>query len=87
MTETALGNQPITGPERIDMLDALRGFALFGILLMNLEAFTGPIIAGDNRHRCPACGCRPLERRVHLHFRAGQVLDPVLDPVRGRFCA
>jgi uncharacterized protein len=44
MTETALGNQPITGPERIDMLDALRGFALFGILLMNLEAFTGPIL-------------------------------------------
>jgi uncharacterized protein len=43
MTETALGNQPITGPERIDMLDAIRGFALFGILLMNLEAFTGPI--------------------------------------------
>jgi uncharacterized protein len=43
MTETALGSQPITGPERIDMLDAIRGFALFGILLMNLEAFTGPI--------------------------------------------
>jgi uncharacterized protein len=29
---------------RIDMLDAIRGFALFGILLMNLEAFNGPII-------------------------------------------
>lgn len=31
-------------PARIDMLDGIRGFALFGILLMNLEAFNGPII-------------------------------------------
>lgn len=29
---------------RIEMLDAIRGFALFGILLMNLEAFNGPIL-------------------------------------------
>ena len=43
MTDSTLVCQPIAGPERIDMLDALRGFALFGILLMNLEAFTGPI--------------------------------------------
>lgn len=35
---------PNTGPGRIDMLDAIRGFALFGILLMNLEAFNGPIL-------------------------------------------
>lgn len=44
MTSTTLDSQPIKGPERIDMLDAIRGFALFGILLMNLEAFTGPIM-------------------------------------------
>lgn len=30
-------------PERIELLDAIRGFALLGILLMNLEAFNGPI--------------------------------------------
>lgn len=30
--------------ERIRFLDAVRGFALFGILLMNLEAFTGPLL-------------------------------------------
>lgn len=35
---------PNTGPGRIDMLDTIRGFALFGILLMNLEAFNGPIL-------------------------------------------
>jgi uncharacterized protein len=43
MTETMQHSRPIPGPERIDMLDAIRGFALFGILLMNLEAFNGPI--------------------------------------------
>jgi uncharacterized protein len=44
MTDNHTDFRPITGPERIDMLDAIRGFALFGILLMNLEAFTGPIL-------------------------------------------
>ena len=34
----------IRSPERIELLDAIRGFALFGILLMNLEAFNGPIL-------------------------------------------
>ena len=33
-----------SGPGRIEWLDAVRGFALLGILLMNLEAFTGPYL-------------------------------------------
>ena len=44
MTSTEQEFRPIGGPDRIDMLDAIRGFALFGILLMNLEAFNGPIL-------------------------------------------
>jgi len=44
MTNTTQDFQPTRAPERIDMLDAIRGFALFGILLMNLEAFNGPIM-------------------------------------------
>lgn len=44
MTDTNQTLSAIRGPERIDMLDAIRGFALFGILLMNLEAFNGPIL-------------------------------------------
>jgi uncharacterized protein len=43
MTDAMPDSRQIPGPERIDMLDAIRGFALFGILLMNLEAFNGPI--------------------------------------------
>lgn len=35
--------QPVAANERIVTLDVLRGFALFGILLMNMEAFSGPL--------------------------------------------
>lgn len=34
---------PVTGSERLDQLDILRGFALFGILLVNFEFFLSPI--------------------------------------------
>ena len=34
---------PIAPSERIEALDVLRGFALIGILLMNMEAFSGPL--------------------------------------------
>ena len=44
MAESEPSNMPKQGPARIEMLDAIRGFALFGILLMNLEAFNGPIL-------------------------------------------
>ncbi len=35
--------QPVAASERIVRLDVLRGLALFGILLMNIEAFSGPL--------------------------------------------
>lgn len=34
---------PVQGSERINALDVLRGFALLGILLMNIEAMVGPL--------------------------------------------
>nr|WP_298129240.1 DUF418 domain-containing protein [uncultured Pseudoxanthomonas sp.] len=36
---------PIAAAERIEAMDVLRGFALLGILLMNLEGFVGPVMA------------------------------------------
>lgn len=39
------GMQPIVAGERIASLDVLRGFALLGILLMNIEGFVGPLMA------------------------------------------
>ncbi|HBK46171.1 MAG TPA: hypothetical protein DDZ67_07010 [Xanthomonadaceae bacterium] len=35
--------QPVAANERIAVLDVVRGFALLGILLMNIEAFVGPL--------------------------------------------
>lgn len=37
---------PVAPAERIDSLDILRGVALFGILLMNIESFAGPMLIG-----------------------------------------
>ena len=36
---------PVAARERVEVLDVLRGFALLGILLMNLEGFVGPVMA------------------------------------------
>ena len=33
---------PVAAPERVEVLDTLRGFALFGILLINITAFGAP---------------------------------------------
>lgn len=35
---------PVGERERIEVMDVLRGFALLGILLMNIEAFVGPVV-------------------------------------------
>ena len=46
MTATNTGSlAPIAAAERIEAMDVLRGFALLGILLMNLEGFVGPVMA------------------------------------------
>lgn len=36
---------PITASERLQVMDVLRGFALLGILLMNIEGMAGPMLA------------------------------------------
>jgi uncharacterized protein len=40
-TSTAVAARPTIDAERLDILDALRGFALAGIFLLNLAAFSG----------------------------------------------
>jgi uncharacterized protein len=44
MTNTTVFT-PVAADERIEAMDVLRGFALLGILLMNIEAFVGPLFA------------------------------------------
>lgn len=38
--------RPVSADERIEAMDVLRGFALLGIFLMNIEAMAGPLMAG-----------------------------------------
>ena len=40
----ALG--PVLGKERIEVIDILRGVAIFGILLVNMSAFSMPASVG-----------------------------------------
>ncbi|WP_286234022.1 DUF418 domain-containing protein [Thalassotalea sediminis] len=42
MNTTQAGLTPIKNPQRIHMLDVIRGFALIGILFMNIEWFNRP---------------------------------------------
>jgi len=50
-------SRPAFGHERIDVLDALRGFALLGILLANLAAFSGwMFLAPEQRGALGALG-------------------------------
>lgn len=53
-TETGAALTPIDAGERIAALDVIRGFALIGIFLMNVEWFTRPIseLAAASILRC-----------------------------------
>jgi uncharacterized protein len=44
MTLTDVSVAPIVPNERAQVIDVLRGFALLGILLMNIEGFVGPLM-------------------------------------------
>ena len=43
MSGMQVGLAPVGARERVEVMDVLRGFALLGILLMNIEGFVGPL--------------------------------------------
>ncbi len=53
---TASTAAPVTGTERIATLDILRGFALFGILVMNIQSFSMIAAAYINPSAVPPAG-------------------------------
>jgi uncharacterized protein len=55
---------PVRGRDRIDVLDALRGFAILGIFYMNLPAMAGPISAMFGNIR--ALGWSPADQTAWL---------------------
>jgi uncharacterized protein len=66
------GAEPVTAAERLTSVDVLRGFALLGILAMNITAFSWPDPAYDNPLR--GAGFTGSDRAVwifhHLFFEA-----------------
>lgn len=56
--------RPVSAHERIDLIDVVRGFALFGVLLANLVWITTDVLLTDARlSRLPTA---PLDRIVKL---------------------
>ncbi len=54
---------PLAGSERVELLDVLRGFALFGILLVNMQVYSAPLqLWLSDVHWWPG----PLERAARL---------------------
>ena len=43
MSADARALSPVAGLERVALIDILRGFALFGILLVNMQMFGAPL--------------------------------------------
>ena len=48
MTEHVEKSVPVTATERITSVDALRGVAVLGILVMNIYGFAMPFVARNN---------------------------------------
>jgi uncharacterized protein len=47
----AVVSGPTAGQDRFELLDALRGFALFGIFLANIRFFSSWALLGDEQQR------------------------------------
>ena len=74
---------PVAPGQRIEAMDIVRGFALLGIFLMNVEFFSRPLQdIGSEGINSTLLRARLRRRCPGLFLRAEQVLDPVLDAVR-----
>jgi uncharacterized protein len=69
-SSTAPRPEPVAAHERVVAVDMLRGFALLGILAMNITAFSWPEPAYDNPTRIPGTGWfdRAIWAFNHLFF-------------------
>ena len=60
---------PVAGTDRLETLDVLRGFALLGILAMNIRRWRGPSARTCTCSACSVHGREPRRRlRTVPHF-------------------
>lgn len=76
---TQIALAPVRPDERISALDSIRGFALLGILLMNIAAFTLPYAAYENP--IPAGGATGKNLIAYAYAMCGLILYPLLLPI------
>ena len=65
-----LETPPVPTADRLDLLDALRGFALLGILLANVLAWSGWLMVDDAAKAAWAGKAAALRARRQLGARA-----------------
>jgi len=68
LVETTAPLRPIRAKERIEALDAVRGFALLGIFLVNIHLFAAPI--GEMFSPAPPEGSSTLDSIAHYAVKA-----------------
>ncbi len=83
MSENQIG--PISPQERIGVLDALRGFAVLGILIGNMQWFSGyrmmpPAVAADG-----SATDHIIQFLIHFFYRR-QILFDFFVSIRFRLC-
>lgn len=65
--------KPVNTKERIDVLDALRGFAIFGILIINVRVFSGySFMPQDIRNELLAADWNSVFDWLHIVFFSGK---------------
>ena len=72
---------PVSTHERIDLIDVVRGFALFGVLLANLVWLT---TGGRRRHLCRSASLRTLGVMYATAVVEGKVVRLKLSPALAR---
>jgi uncharacterized protein len=64
---------PVNTAERIDILDALRGFAIFGIFMINVRVFSGySYISDELKNKLLLSAWDPFFDSIHIVFFSGK---------------
>jgi hypothetical protein len=64
---------PVSQPERITVIDALRGFAVFGMFIINARVFSGySYISEEMKNDLPLAGLNSVFDWIHLVFFNGK---------------
>ena len=80
------GLAPVTAEERIEAMDVIRGFALLGILLMNIEGMVGPLngaLTYSNKATADVLSQNgKVQLPPHRFYPCGEAVDLLIDFIK-----